>query len=242
MLDPPLLSLVAPQPLRFLAKEELWRYRPGRLADGRARRDPGRARPRGPRRDRSAPRSSCARASRSRSSRRARSAAASGRAARPGSRSRRASRSCRCGSSARRGALARPHRLPADPRRRRRADPGRGRGRPTVAAARDAHARARGAGRRAPITDPYSVSDATWPLLSDLGARRTARRPGRPPRPSAPDRPPLPAVPAASRGRSRADRLLVRARRDPGVPDPARSSTWRCPTATSASSTCSSPG
>jgi 1-acyl-sn-glycerol-3-phosphate acyltransferase len=29
MLDPPLLSLVAEQPLRFLAKEELWRWRLG---------------------------------------------------------------------------------------------------------------------------------------------------------------------------------------------------------------------
>ena len=29
LLDPPLLSLVAPRPLHFLAKVELWRYRPG---------------------------------------------------------------------------------------------------------------------------------------------------------------------------------------------------------------------
>ena len=29
MLDPPLLALVSREPLRFLAKEELWRYRPG---------------------------------------------------------------------------------------------------------------------------------------------------------------------------------------------------------------------
>ena len=28
VLDPPLLSLVTRRPLRFLAKEELWRYRP----------------------------------------------------------------------------------------------------------------------------------------------------------------------------------------------------------------------
>ena len=29
LLDPPLLALVSKRPLRFLAKEELWRYRPG---------------------------------------------------------------------------------------------------------------------------------------------------------------------------------------------------------------------
>jgi 1-acyl-sn-glycerol-3-phosphate acyltransferase len=29
VLDPPLLALAFPRPLRFLAKEELWRYRPG---------------------------------------------------------------------------------------------------------------------------------------------------------------------------------------------------------------------
>jgi 1-acyl-sn-glycerol-3-phosphate acyltransferase len=29
VLDPPLLALVTERPLRFLAKEELWRYRPG---------------------------------------------------------------------------------------------------------------------------------------------------------------------------------------------------------------------
>ena len=29
ILDPPLLALVSSRPLRFLAKEELWRYRPG---------------------------------------------------------------------------------------------------------------------------------------------------------------------------------------------------------------------
>ena len=29
LLDPPLLGLASNQPLRFLAKEELWRYRPG---------------------------------------------------------------------------------------------------------------------------------------------------------------------------------------------------------------------
>jgi glycerol-3-phosphate dehydrogenase (NAD(P)+) len=29
ILDPPLLALVSTRPLRFLAKEELWRYRPG---------------------------------------------------------------------------------------------------------------------------------------------------------------------------------------------------------------------
>ena len=29
VLDPPLLALATRQPLRFLAKEELWRYRPG---------------------------------------------------------------------------------------------------------------------------------------------------------------------------------------------------------------------
>ncbi len=29
LLDPPLLALVAPRPLHFLAKVELWRYRPG---------------------------------------------------------------------------------------------------------------------------------------------------------------------------------------------------------------------
>ena len=29
MLDPPLLALASKRPLRFLAKEELWRYRPG---------------------------------------------------------------------------------------------------------------------------------------------------------------------------------------------------------------------
>ena len=29
LLDPPLLALASRQPLRFLAKEELWRYRPG---------------------------------------------------------------------------------------------------------------------------------------------------------------------------------------------------------------------
>ena len=29
LLDPPLLALTAPQPLHFLAKVELWRYRPG---------------------------------------------------------------------------------------------------------------------------------------------------------------------------------------------------------------------
>ena len=29
VLDPPLLALVTKRPLRFLAKEELWRYRPG---------------------------------------------------------------------------------------------------------------------------------------------------------------------------------------------------------------------
>jgi len=29
LLDPPLLALVSNRPLRFLAKEELWRYRPG---------------------------------------------------------------------------------------------------------------------------------------------------------------------------------------------------------------------
>ncbi len=29
LLDPPLLAVASPYPMRFLAKEELWRYRPG---------------------------------------------------------------------------------------------------------------------------------------------------------------------------------------------------------------------
>ena len=52
VLDPPLLALITKRPLRFLAKEELWRYRPGAWLMEALGAVPGRARPRGLRRDR----------------------------------------------------------------------------------------------------------------------------------------------------------------------------------------------
>ena len=125
MLDPPLLALAARRPLHFLAKVELWRYRPGAwLMDAlggipirRDRTRPALGRPcrgaaarRRERRDLPAGDG----AGRRLDARRGPARARHRRAARPG-----ADR----GHEA--GALARPHQLPEDPDPRRRADPGR---------------------------------------------------------------------------------------------------------------------
>ena len=219
LLDPPLLALVARQPLHFLAKVELWRYRPGAwLMDAlggipirRDRRDllsVGRAEEllRAGESVAIFPQGTVQGGAWTRGA--ARLALATGAPLVPvtiiGTK-----------QALSRGRIA----LLEDPARRRRADPGRageadGRGR------EGADRRARAARRRGALAGPYAVTDATRTSarVRLRGAAGASCRSGGAPCLPAPDRRPLPALPPASRGVLGADPLLVRARRHPRAP------------------------
>ena len=177
----------------------------GRLADGRARRDPDPPRP--PRPALGRPRGGAAPRRRERRDLPAgdRAGRSPGRAARPGSPSPPARRSCPSGSSARSGrsrrarsASRRSGSIVGEPIPVEQA-------KPTRRGGEGADRRAREAGRRSPLAGPYAVTDATRTSarIRLRGPAGAARRSGRPPCLPAPDRRPLPPLPAPPRRRPR---------------------------------------
>ena len=200
-----------------------------RVADGGARRGPGRARTRGVHRDRprgGADRSRGAGRDLSGGQRERGDLDARRRSARARDRcSDRARPDLRHGSRP----LARADRVSANPDPRRRDDPRRA-GRPDGRRGARAHPAAAGA-RREPLRGlhPYPVADAQGTLarLRPDGAARAARRSRSASRVPPPDRRALPPVPRPARRRARADRLLVRARRRSRPSCSRRSSTRR---------------